>query len=129
MAKDKPMKHTVIVDADLHIQNPEEIILSYFNTKNDNQFIAGKRNSFRNKLIMVFGIMVFMKMFFQELFTGFFNFVITMVVVLILGFIFAEGVIFFSGLLNRSAKSDSVRGLAFSFVLLTIIVIMLGLFI
>lgn len=129
MAKnqDKP-KHTVIVDADLHIQDPHEIILSYFNTKNDTQFAKGDRKQFRNRLIGLFVMLIFMKMFFQEMFSGWFFSLLTMIVMVLLGFIFAETLVFTLKAFNNTIKKDGLRGMTYTLVAVTIIMLILGLF-
>jgi hypothetical protein len=127
MAKDEP-KHTVIVDADLHIQDPHEIILSYFDAKNDSAIVTGSRIKYRNATISIFAMLVFMKFFFQEMITGPLFFIASAITFLILSFIFAEGLIFFLKILNASIRKDSLRGFFFQITFITLIVIMIGIF-
>ena len=128
MAESKP-KHTVIVDADLHIQDPHDIILSYFNTKNDSQFVKGEKKQFRNRLLGFFIGMIFMKFFFQEMFTNFSFFIAVAALSVLIGLLLAEVIPFFVRILNNSIKKDAMRGLFFQITFITIIVILAGLFI
>jgi len=127
MSKDKA-KHTIIVDADLHIQDPHDIILSYFNTGNDNQLARGKKTSFRMKLIFLFLSLVLLKFFFEEKFTNPFFFIISVIVFGIMGIIIAYGVTWFATILNSAVKKDGIRGLFFQLTFITIIVLVIAMF-
>jgi hypothetical protein len=127
--KDKGVKHTVIIDADLHVQDPEEIILSYFNTSNDTQFAYGPIKDFKKRLLGLFISFVMMKFFFEEMFTGWISVLLIGGASLILGFIFSEGVSLFVKWLNTAAKKDSIRGIFLQITFITFIVILIGIFI
>jgi len=122
-------KHAVIIDADLHVQDPHEIILSYFNTSNESQFVQGKKKEYKHKLIGLFVGFVLMKFFFQEMFTGFLSFVFVLAVSLVLGFVLSEAICFFVKIFQNSCKTDVLRGLFFQITFITIIVVVLGMFI
>lgn len=126
---EKKQKQVIVIDADLHIKDPHDIILSYFNTSNESQFVQGARKSFRNKLIGLFAVMVFLKFFFEEMLSGFIVFIAIMAAAIILAFLFAESIIFCTRIVSQSARNDGVRGIFFQLVFITIIVILLGLFI
>jgi hypothetical protein len=130
MVKNKnEAKHTVIIDADLHVQDPEEIILSYFNTSNDSQLVQGPKKGFKNKIAIMFVSFVMMKFFFEEMFKGWMSFILIGITALILGFIFSEGIYFMVRSLYNSTKNDSVRGIFYQLIFITIIVVVIGIFI
>jgi hypothetical protein len=122
-------KHTVIIDTDLHIQDPHDIILSYFNTQTDSQFVLGPKKGFRMRLIGIFVALVFMKFFFEEMFTSIWMFLLILIISLALGFVFAEGVCFFVRIMQNAPKKDGIRGIAYQLIFITIIVVLLGIFI
>ncbi|MFT4303646.1 MAG: hypothetical protein ACMXYG_03710 [Candidatus Woesearchaeota archaeon] len=128
MPDDEP-KHTIIIDADLHIQDPHDIILSYFNTSNDNQFAHGKKKDFTLRLLSLFVGLVLMKFFFEEMFTSFSMFLGITVSALIIGAIFAFAVPFFIKLIKLGAKTDGPRGIFYNLVFITLIVVIIGIFI
>lgn len=130
MAKPKEdSKHTVIIDTDLHIQDPHDIILSYFNTQSDSQFVLGPKKSFKMRMAGIFIALVFMKFFFDEMFTSFWMFLTILLVSVVLGFIFAEGVSLFVRIIKNSARKDGIRGIAYNLIFITLIVLALGIFI
>jgi len=129
MAKLQEAKHTVIIDADLHIQDPHDIILSYFNTNNDNQFAYGERGAYVRKVMFLFVALVMMKLFFDEMFTGFFMFATTLAISLAVGYAISEGAYFFMKIMQKSARNDGIRGIFFQIVFITLIVVGLGAFI
>jgi len=129
MARIEAPKHTVIIDADLHIQDPHDIILSYFNTQSDSQFIFGPKRSYLNKIVGIFVAMVLMKFFFEEMFSGFFMFVGIAALSVLIGFITAIGIDFFVRIVHNSTKNDGLRGLFYQITFMTIIVLVLGIFI
>ena len=129
MDEDYEPKHTVIIDTDLHIQDPHEIILSYFNTSNDSQFIFGKRKAFIQRVMGMFVAFTFMKFFFQELFTGFWFFILALILSLILGFVIAVGSKFAVQVVKKAARGDGVRGVFLQLTFMTLIVLLIGIFI
>ncbi|MCB9359394.1 hypothetical protein H6503_05665 [Candidatus Woesearchaeota archaeon] len=122
-------KHTVIIDADLHIQDPHDIILSYFNTNNDNQFAHGKKKDFFFRVLGLFVGLVLMKFFFEEMFTSFWVFLMILVIALIMGAIFAFAIPFFVKLIRFGSRGDGVRGIFYNVVFITLIVLLVGIFI
>ncbi len=130
MAKNiEEAKHTVIIDADLHVQDPHEIILSYFNTSNDNQFSIGSKMQFARRIVMLFAALVLMKFFFQEMFTGPIVFFGVLLIALAVGAVLGFGIPFFVRIFEQSAKNDSLRGIFFQITFITIIVLLIGAFI
>ena len=101
MAKLQEAKHTVIIDADLHIQDPHDIILSYFNTSNDNQFAYGEKGAYVRKVMFLFVALVMMKLFFEEMFTGFFMFATALIISLAVGYAISEGAYFFMKIMQK----------------------------
>jgi hypothetical protein len=122
----KKAKHTIIIDADLHIQDPHEIILSYFNTHNDNPVAHGEKSSFKMRVLGIFVLMVVMKFFFAEMLNGFLKFMFIVILALIVGVIGVYLTSFFAEIFNRSIKRDNIRGFFFQVVFITLCVIVLG---
>jgi hypothetical protein len=129
MVKPIGPKHTVIIDADLHVQDPHEIILSYFNTGNYNEFVQGEKKAFKLRLIGLFTFFIIMKFFFEERFTGFFSFALTSIIALLGGVLFVYGIHYFMSIMNNSVKTDGIRGLFYQIIFITVIVLLIGSFV
>ena len=117
-----------IIDADLHVQDPHEIILGYFDTTNDVDFIKGSYKKFKKNIGILVVVLIFMKFFFQEMFvTKLFIFQVIIVSILLASF-----VIYFLPLFMRlihHSSNDGIRGILYQIIFISIIVLMIGVFI
>jgi hypothetical protein len=117
-----------IIDADLHVQDPHEIILGYFNTSNDAEITKGSYSNFKKNIVILTIVLILMKFFFQEMFVStFFTFLVlisSVLIALVSGFILP----FFIRIIHHSSKSG-IAGILQQLVFISLIVIALGLFI
>ncbi|MFT4343115.1 MAG: hypothetical protein ACMXYE_00025 [Candidatus Woesearchaeota archaeon] len=125
----KGKEKLVIIDTNLHVQDPHGIILSYFNTQGDNQFTHGNTKSFLRRCMGLFGTLVFLKFFFQEMITTFWMALLIVLMGAVMGVIFVKGGDFFIRILTRSGSSDGLRGVFIQLTFMTLIVLVLGVFI
>ena len=121
-------KKIVIIDTNLHVQDPHAIILSYFNTQNDTQFIHSTRKSFLGRVMGLVISLVFLKFFFAEMLYSFWIFLLVMILGALLGLS--------SWLVYRavygwvaSSRSDGLRGVFYNVAAFTLIVVIFGAFI
>lgn len=114
-----------IIDADLHVQDPHEIILSYFNTGNDSDIVKGSYKKFQKTIAILTGILIFMKFFFQEMFvTKLFTFQVALVAVFI-ALLCSIILPFFMRLIHHASK-DGLRGIFYNIVTVSVIVLLIG---
>lgn len=115
-----------IIDADLHVQDPHEIILGYFNTSNSAEITSGSYKKFKKNIILLTIVLIFMKFFFQEMFVNaFFTFmvlIISIIIALVTGFVLP----FFVRIIHHSSK-DGLRGIFYQIVFISVLVILIGL--
>lgn len=121
-------KKLVIIDTNLHVQDPHAIILSYFNTQNDTQFIHGVRKSFLGRVIGLVICLVFLKFFFAEMLYSFWLFALVMILGVIIGL---SSWLVYRGVYTWLAASrhDGLRGVFYSAVAFTFVTILFGAFI
>ncbi len=114
-----------IIDADLHVQDPHEIILSYFNTSNDSDFVKGDYKKFKRTIGILAGVFIFMKFFFQEMFvTKLFTFQVLLASIFV-ALLCAKVLPFFMRLIHHSSQ-DGLRGIFYQVSVIAIIVVAVG---
>lgn len=114
-----------IIDADLHVQDPHEIILGYFDTSNDVDFVKGDYKNFKKRIGILAAVFIFMKFFFQEMFvSNLFTFQVALISVFI-AVLAAKALPFFIRLIHHSSK-DGLRGIFYQVSTIAIIVILVG---
>jgi len=119
----------MIVDTNLHVQDPYAIILSYFNTSNKSQFILGTRKQFVGRSAGLVIGMFFLKFFFAEMFTGIWSFVSLLGISAIVGIVASVAVETMLTVYQRSVRNDAIRGITLQAIFFIVILLVVGAFV
>ena len=110
-----------MISTDLHIPDPHEIILTYFNNGNRNSITAGSLKDFKFRGFIMIGVFIVLKLLSVSIFPGIIWSAITLSII----WLGIKGLVHLIHKINESSK-QSVERLFSSFFVMTVMLLIIG---